>query len=493
MSQGTTDRGEGCPFGVGADDRSEPGRGDGRASGGVSRGSLLGFVEDPGGVMMGLMRDHGELAVLEDEERRMVFAFGPEYVKRVLTDLETYHSFFFPLRGSKRSAQRRLTAGLLTMNGADYQKHRKVIAEPFQRAAIRGYQDAVRELVEELLEGWEVGGELDVFEAMTRFMLRVTCVVLFGVGHKGLAYEVGEMLASWVRMNHEVGMMALRPDTRSAEGYAALNTEAEALEAKVRELIAARRDEREGTDVLWRLLRGYDAEGMLDDTELVGQTAVLFGAAHMTTANTLTWTLVLLGLHPEVAARLLEEIEATGGVDVAGCGVGVGVPVDVPTARPYLEDVVRESMRLLPASGYSQRLTSRATELGGVSMERGTPVVFSQYVTHRLLTGLYPEPERFMPERWKDLRPGPYAYLPFGAGPRRCIGAQLALLVFRVALPRIVGRYRLELVEGREVSGRVTGTMLTPTGPVWARVHRQDGAFTRGTVTGNVGKMVRLA
>lgn len=488
MSQGTTDPAGGCPFGAGVVGGEEPGRGDGRAlggGGGVTRGSLLAFVEDPGRVMMGLMREHGELAVLEDEGRRMVFAFGPEHVKRVLTDLETYHSFFFPLRGSKRSAQRRLTAGLLTMNGADYQKHRKVIAEPFQRAAIRGYEDAVRGLVEEMLDEWEVGDEVDLFEAMTRFMLRVTCVVLFGVGHKGLAYEVGEMLASWVRMNHEVGMMALRPDARSAEGYGELNAEAEALEAKVRELIEVRRAEREGQDVLSCLLRGYDAEGMVDDTELIGQTAVLFGAAHMTTANTLTWTLTLLGLHPGVAGRLLEEVEATGGMDS-------GVAVDAPTARPYLEDVVRESMRVLPASGYSQRLTSQATELGGVSIERGTPVVFSQYVTHRMLAGLYPEPERFLPGRWKDIRPGPYAYMPFGAGPRRCIGAQLALLVFRVALPRIVGRYRLALVEGSEVSGRITGTMLTPTGPVWARVHAQDGAFTRGVVTGNLNEMVEV-
>ena len=102
---------------------------------------------------------------------------------------------------------------------------------------------------------------------------------------------------------------------------------------------------------------------------------------------------------------------------------------------PLTERVLRESMRILPASSYSQRMCGAPTSIWGVPLSRGTPVVFSQYVTHHM-PELYAEPERFWPDRWLSTPISPYAYLPFGAGAKMCIGAPLAMttLADRAAL-----------------------------------------------------------
>src|SRR5438874_1720954 len=119
-------------------------------------------------------------------------------------------------------------------------------------------------------------------------------------------------------------------------------------------------------------------------------------------------------------------------------------------------------MRLLPASAYSQRINTVAVRLGPLYLPRGTGIVFTPIVTHHL-PELYEQPERFIPERWHTLRPSPYAYHPFGAGPRLCIGGPVATAVIRIALSRILSRYRLAVVPGSNISAHIESTMLFPT------------------------------
>ena len=140
-------------------------------------------------------------------------------------------------------------------------------------------------------------------------MLRVTSTMLFGMDDPEAACRLGDMIARWVSLNHEVGVGALVPNERFSDGYEELLGYAEQLEAEVLSMIRRRRESREpGNDVLSILVRTHDEEGGLSDEELVGQAAVLFGAAHMTTAHSLTWTLLLLAQHPHVMEQLWNEL-----------------------------------------------------------------------------------------------------------------------------------------------------------------------------------------
>jgi cytochrome P450 len=450
----------------------------------VTQGRLFDFVEDPMACMLALRKRHGDLAVLEEDSQRIVFVFGPKLNQRVLSDDDTFHSRFFAIRGPRNSAQRRLTSGIMSMNGEEHKEHRRIVKGPFEKKSLPFHHGPICDITRGLLDSWKAGDTRDMHVDMTRFMLHVTSAILFGVDQPEFAWKVGEMIDRWVAMNHETGMGAFVSDPRINGRYDRLLAFAEALETDVRGMIHLRRgNPKPADDVLSLLIRANEMGNRVTDEELIGHVALLYGAAHLTTAHTLTWTLFLLAQHPAVMRDLHREIDET-------------MQGDCPTfseinRMPVTERVLKESMRILPASSYSQRICTEPTMLGNVPLNRGTPVVFSQYVTHHI-PELYPEPESFWPDRWLDGPVSPYAYLPFGAGAKMCIGAPLAMTALRTVLPSILKRYRLTVVPNSEVNGKIVSTMLGPTGPVLMHVAHQDGRFQSSPVTGNIHSMVCL-
>ena len=450
----------------------------------VTKGRLYDFVEDPMACMLGLRKRHGDLAVLEEDSQRIVFVFGPELNQRVLSDGDTFHSRFFSIRGPRNSAQRRLTSGIMSMNGEEHKEHRRIVKGPFEKKSLPFNHGPICDITRGLLDSWKAGDTRDMHVDMTRFMLHVTSAILFGVDQPEFAWKVGDMIDRWVAMNHETGIGAFVSDPRINDRYDHLLDFAEQLEVDVRAMIRLRRENpKPADDVLSLLIRANERDHRVTDEELVGHVTLLYGAAHLTTAHTLTWALFLLAQHPDVMRDLYQEITET-------------MQGDCPTfseinRMPLTERVLKESMRILPASSYSQRICAKATQLRNVALNRGTPVVFSQYVTHHL-PELYPEPEVFRPDRWRQGQVSPYAYLPFGAGAKMCIGAPLAITTLRTVLPSILKRYRLTVVPGSAVNGKIVSTMLGPTGPVLMHVAHQDGRFQSSPVTGNIHSMVSL-
>ncbi|HEX2475163.1 MAG TPA: cytochrome P450 [Lacipirellulaceae bacterium] len=465
----------------------------------VSQVDLAEFSRDLFHGIRWLHKRHGPIAAVEDGGQRVVFLFSPEFNQEVLSDTERFHARFFAVRGPKQSAQRRLTCGLLAMNGEQHRRNRRIVKEPFGLRAIAGYGETIARLTDELLSSWTPGEVRDIAEEMRQYMLRVTSTLLFGLNDAELAYRLGDMIARWVALNQDVGAGALVPNDRFFHHYEDLLKFAEELEAEILGMIRRRRENKKPVgDVLSLLVQMHDEEGGLSDEELVGQTAVLFGAAHMTTAHSLTWTLLLLAQHPSVMGQLWEEMnEAT-----AGNGDG---PARCPMARDVkalgnlpkgeelslLDRVIKESMRILPASAYSQRINNVAVKLGPLFLPRGTGIVFTPLVTHHL-PEIYAEPEKFLPDRWLSLRPSPYAYHPFGAGPRLCIGGPLATAIIRIALQQILLRYRLSIVPGSDIGVHVESTMLVPTNGLPMRIHEADGRFSSVPITGRICELVKF-
>ncbi|MCH8829025.1 MAG: cytochrome P450 [Planctomycetes bacterium] len=450
----------------------------------VTHGKLMDFPADPVRCMRSLHAAHGRLAVLQEGPQRLVFAFGPQWNQRILSDTETFHSRFFAVRGPRKSAQRRVTSGLLSMNGDEHREHRRLVMGPFQKKTIAAYHDSIAQMAEEMLDRWVVGEIFDVNTEMTQYMLRVTSGILFGVDVSEMAYSLGEKIDRWVHLNHVTGMGAFVSHPSFHDNYDRLLSLAEELESGIQELIDFRRsrcDKR--MDVLSLLIKACKEGGTISDEQLIGHVALMFAAAHLTTAHTLTWTLFLLAQHPQVMQQLHEEITTK----MAGTTL---TPAEM-AEMPLTNRVLKESMRILPASGYSQRMCAVPVQLGPLSLAAGTPVIFSQFITHHL-PELFEQPERFLPDRWLTLTPTAYEYLPFGAGARLCIGAPMSMMILKIGLPMILKRFRLSVVPGVEINSKIISTMLSPTSPVLMQVHAPDGRFDAPTVTGNIHELVDL-
>ena len=449
----------------------------------ITHGDLMSFPRDPIQCMRAMESAHGEISALDDGEQRLHFAFGPENNRFVQCD-PRFFSHFFAIRGGKNSAQRRTTCGLLNMNGETHRRHRRMAMVPFSKRSIPNYHPAVAELIKEMLDGWRIGEVRDLHADMTEFMLRVTSAILFGLSDRELAYETGRLIDEWAHMNHETGMGVLVSHPDITERYGDLLAHAEKLEKNIRLMIDRRQGEMPGNDVLSLLIQARDAEGGITDDELIGHVSLIFGAAHLTTAHSLTWTLFLLAQHPSVAREVTDEIKA------ADFPTLVPVPEEARGLKS-LDRAVKESMRCLPASAYLLRMVAETVELGPFRLGRGQVVIFSQYITHHM-ERLFPHAEEFRPDRWKTIDPSPYEYFPFGAGPRMCLGAMLAMQTLMTTLPSILGRYRLAVVPGSEVSGEVVSTMLGPRTPVLVEIHGADGRHECAPVHGNIHELVRL-
>lgn len=455
----------------------------------ISEGSLVDLSHDVLGGLFRLHQTHGPIAELRDSEagQSVVCVFSPELNKEVLSKPDRFQARFFSIRGPKRSSQRRVTCGLLAMNGPQHKRNRRVVKEPFGPKAIQAYQPTIEQLAREEVATWSHGQAFDFNEVAIRYMLRVTSRLLFGLDEAGLVYELGEQIAQWVNMNHELGVGALTSTPEFKSGYEDLLSFAEELEANVRELIQRRRAnaDPEARDVLSLLLRSYEQEEGLSEQELVGQCCVLFAAAHMTTAHSITWTTFLLSQHPEIARSLWEQIRSGT------------VNNEHPNGAPsLLERTIRESMRVLPASAYSVRINAEPDRLGPLELQRGTPILFTPLITHRL-ESTFEDPKRFLPGRWLTANPSPYEYLPFGGGPRRCIGGPLAMQVIRTTLPVFFADWQLRLQPQAKVAAEIRSTMLNPKHGMAMIAERHDRLeeherFVATDFDGNLNQLVDL-
>jgi cytochrome P450 len=442
------------------------------------------FSHDPIGYLRSIYQTYGRIVSLQHGPQRMIFVFGHEYNQQILTKPEVYYSNLFTLPGPKRSALRRLGLGLITENGAQHKKHRRLLMPGFHKQAIEAHHDSLVQTIEQILEPWQVGQRRDLFTDMSQLALRIASTVLFGLDDPDTARAVGGTTDEMLERSTALGMSGLLPSDNSADAYDKLLATAERSERNILAMIQRKRvGSVQGNDVLSMLIRAHDQDGTcMSDDELIGQTSMLFGAANRTTASALTWTLFLLAQHPTIMAQLLDELEGTLHGDAP--------TVAQLTQLPLLERVIKESMRLLPPVAFNTRTTAEPVELGPFRLTRGTTVVFSHYITHHM-PELFPQPERFLPDRWLTIAPSPYAYLPFSAGPRMCIGAALASTIIKTSLAMILQRYRLTLVPNVAINRKVTVT-LNPEAGMPMQIGPQDRCFESSCVHGNIHEMVAL-
>ncbi|HLL56201.1 MAG TPA: cytochrome P450, partial [Myxococcaceae bacterium] len=435
------------------------------------RGNILRFFSEPVGTMLRLHREYGKLAALSDRNPGLVCAFGAEFNQLLLSDANRFQSnedLLFPV--PKDSPAETLLVSLPMLNGPAHRRRRRLMMPSFARTAIEGYRDDIASIAERYVSRWTPGRRFDVAAEMHELTLEIALKCFFGLENTAHPDNLGRLGSEFLEGLISVWCMLL-PFDLPGTPYRRFLDAAKALDVRVRRLITEKRARLDGQrDAFALLLGAKDEDGTaLGDTELLGEAAILFIAGHETTSYTLSWTLWLLSQHPQVMADLVDELSSK-------------LKGDAPTLTqlaelPLLDAVVKESMRLIPVTPMLfMRFAQEGFSLGGVEMPKGTGVVLSPLITHRE-PDVFPAPDRFRPERWATARPATYQYIPFGAGPRMCIGATFASTALRVVLPIILQRFRLELEPNARVSRVMRGLTMGPKHGLPMTAQVQDRRF----------------
>ena len=379
------------------------------------------------------------------------------------------------------SALARTQSNLTAINGDTHRRQRRLMMPAFGKAATHGHRDDMVAVAERHLATWKQGEHVDIAQAMLELTLDVMTKCLFGLDPGGDAAELGSMGKEFLQRVISPAT-ALLPLGLPFTPYGKLLRLTERLERHLLTMIASRREQgAEGRDVLSILVRAHDEDGSrLTDVELIGNMGLLFVAGHETTAYALTWTLLLLAQHPQVCADLRDELQAELH--------GEAPTIEQLDRLPLLDAVVNESMRLLPPTYmmFARRATE-AFELAGYEMPAGSVVVLSPLITHHM-PQVYDQPHRFVPARWADRKISPFEFLPFGAGPRLCLGAAFADQEIRLVLAMIMQRFDLRPADGTTVDVAPRGITMGPKEPIGMEIRAADGP-TRPAAT--VGGSVR--
>ena len=405
---------------------------------------------DPLGAITALTRKYGDEVRVPYAPRRAVYLLSrPEHAEQVLVADQRHYvkaRTYRPLRSVLRD-------GLLTSEGEKWQQHRRLVQPVFAQRHLGPFAPAMAAATAEVCEGWAPTGTVDVAAEMREVTLEIVGRALFGTSLGDRGAETGRSLATVQREALRTGMlMTLLPGwlDRRMPGLVRrlprLGPAIGQLEALVEDVITRRLETGPAeppADLLDRLLVPPDDGSGLGAEEIRDEVMTLMLAGHETTAAALTWTLVLLSSHPEVRTRLEEEVDRV----LAG---RAATATDVERLA-WTRAVIEESMRLYPPAWTIEREAVGDQRVGGIEIPDGSTVVVAPYLLHRR-PDLWPDPERFDPERFLGDHQRPrHAYLPFGGGRRICVGAGFAMLEAVLVLATLAQRHRLDLVPGTEV------------------------------------------
>ena len=360
--------------------------------------------------------------------RNIVVVGDPAYAMDVLSgDPEIYDSgqanlLFRPVLGPN---------SLLVLDGADHMEHRRIMLPNFRAGHVQTYSEAIRRAVRGRMKRWPIGEKFALAPEMQWITYEAISRVVFGdaVDERGerLAMLAGDMMdrcASPFTM-----LPPLRVELGGVSPYARLMRVVGEIDRVLYEIIDERRQDPLSSvrdDVLSILLRAeHEDHSPLGDREIRDEILTLIMAGFETTTAGLAWAFERILREPRVLERLRDEIE-TGGTT-------------------YLDAVVKEVLRARPAVPIVARKVREPVEIAGYEMPADTVLMASVYLVHTDPT-VYPEPEQFRPERFSEGRPDPRAWIPFGGGVRRCLGASLAQLEMKIVLRTVLEELDLETI-----------------------------------------------
>ena len=422
--------------------------------------------------MMEVSRDNGMAAfpqaAYEEPVYELKSVFGslfvisdPAGVKQVLLDNVANYP---KAKEDSRFLAAAFGDGLLTSDGDKWRRHRRIMAPSFDHRSIVAYAPAMVETTTDFMAKWDnlpPGAVIDIDAEMTALTLQMISRTMFSSDSDGMASLVEQTLNRGMgRM--KFGLLDILPVlgrwriNRTLEDIRSVFS---ALDASIHKLIEARASQPTDAapkDLLARLVAARDHEGGGGMTvrEIRDEVVIIFIAGHETTAGAMTFVWYLLSKHPDVEARLHRELDEV---------LGDRAPTYEDLERlPYARQVIQETIRLYPsAPGLTGRQAVADDVVGGLRIPKGAQVAVLPWIIHRH-RALWTDPDGFDPDRFSPENSAGrdrFAYLPFGGGPRICIGAAMAMTEAQLILATVAQRYRPRFVEGQPLSLKARITM----------------------------------
>lgn len=425
-------------------------------------GNLTDFIRTPIPFMMEAA-SFGELAHFRMGPYHAFAVTGAEYVNEILVK----QSDRFPRDPvSRKAAQKFVGNAVVTKDGEPHRRQRKLMQPAFHHKRLESYAERIVELTEQMLADWRNKDQVALEQETAALTMKIVCSTMLNADVSSETDQVGKTMEAFQQvLAIETREIIPIPDWLPIERKRQLREVVGTLRRLVKSIIAERRAGGvDRGDLLSMLLLAVDEEtgkGMSDE-QIYDELVFLFIAGHETSASALAWAFYLLSLYPDVERTLRQEIDQV----LQGRAPTVA---DLPQL-PYLEKVVKETLRLYPSAWIFSRTPAEPVTLGGYQLEKGDLLFLSPFVTQRN-PRYFDEPECFKPERFSsefEKNLPRLAYFPFGAGPHICMGNQFALMEMKLIIATIVGRCRLTRANQDMVQPVGLGT-LRPDRPILMR------------------------
>jgi cytochrome P450 family 110 len=363
---------------------------------------------------------------------------------------------------------------ILLLDGQRHFRERRLMGPPFHGERMHVYGRIMREITARVVDRFPIGTPFPIHREMQSITMDVMLRAVFGVDQESVFTAMKEKVerfvgqangpsAPFIALNaFQVDLGRFSPWGRFLRNRAVVR---EALLADIRQRRAQGTAGR--TDILSLLVDARDEQGQpMSEDELVDEMFTLVMAGHETTATALAWAFWHLTQHPDVVARVRDEIaRVTGG--------GPPEPQHVGQLE-YLDAVIRETMRLTPVVTMVIRRVHSPVRIGGIDMPAGAEVGANIYAAHRR-PDVWRDPERFDPDRFMGNRPSPNTFFPFGGGVRRCIGAAFATYEMKMVLGELLPRVELRQAPGYRMRPRLRAVTIGPSRGMPVVMDRRPG------------------
>jgi cytochrome P450 len=437
-------------------------------------GNLADLGSDPLGFLTHCAQNYGDIVPLRLGLTSACLLTHPDYIEQVLADRQN-----FIKSPGFRVLKTLLGEGLLTNEGESWLRQRRLAQPVFHQKKISSYGAVMVEYTEHMLDTWQDGETRDIHADMMRLTLSIVMKTLFNsnvdAGEAQTVAHALDVAMNWFESKRSQGFLVWewfpRPENINYRQAIAQ------MDETIYSIIKQRRNSNEDPgDLLSMLMSARDEEDdrQMSDKQLRDELATLMLAGHETTANALSWTWMLLSQHSEVRTKLQAELSQV-------LGERPPTTEDIPQLS-YTEKVIKESMRLYPPVSIFGREAASETQIGDITLPKGCVILISQWVLHRN-PRYFDNPEAFQPKRWendleKALPRG--VYIPFGDGPRVCIGKGFALMEAVLLLATISQRFEIDLISNAPIVPQPSIT-LRPEQGISVRLHALDSIGSQQT------------
>ena len=418
--------------------------------------------------LLRLATEYGGLVEFTLFGRRFLLVADPDAIREVLV---TRADSFPKAARDAEILGRFLGQGLVSNNDVAFHKQQRKLMQPaFHPRRIQNYAGVMVDYTLRLMAGWQAGATRDLSAEMMELTMFIVSRSLYGAGMDEMADEAQTVGAAIETLqgvsNADFQAPVLWPEWLPTGRNRRRKAARAVLYEVIEQLIAARRatavngQVQDTGDLLSMLLLArYDDGRFMSDRQARDELVTLFVAGHETTSNALTWSWYLLAQHPQVEAQLHAELDAV-------LGGRAPTLADLPDL-PFTLQIIKETLRLYPPAWVlNTRVAAEDTAVGEYAVPRGRQIFIAPYVMHRLSrywdNPTRFDPQRFAPEREKEI--ARYVYLPFGAGPRVCIGNAFALMEAHLIVATIAQRWRFELPPTQTIELQPQITLSNKTG-----------------------------